>query len=137
MAVDLTKLVFHSSYPAYKNNNVYTGTLSLNPGNTSGGLNTQTFTIPLETEPDLVDVIFRGNSDASNPTGRPDSGWFKQGAVYTSFSGTTSGVAPWLISSYVDGTNLVVTAYFVQTFTSTATHTAEDIDYRIVDYSAF
>lgn len=134
MSVDLTKLVFHSSYNSFKNDNVYTGTLTLS-GAISTGTNTRTFDIELPEEPGFLDIIFNGPSEASNP--RPDDGWFKQGAaVYTDIDVLGSpDVANWFLTTSISGTTVTVTATYTKTFTDAATMTSTDFSYRIVDYS--
>lgn len=135
MAVDLTKLVFHSNYPAFKNNREYTGTLSIT-GSTSGGTNTRTFDIALDTEPDLLDVIFNGNSNS--PDARPDDAWFKNGEIWVPTNNAGGGnPSRWRLTYEVEGTTLTVTATYIQQFVTGETLTSTDFSYKIVDYSVF
>lgn len=139
MAVDLTKLALHSSYSAFKNNDLATGSFSIS-GTTSGGLNTRTETVNLGLTPDLADVIFSGRSSPLND--RPSSAWFKNvGPVYVAGDNAGEGYndfdTTWLITYRIDGSNLVITAYYPQQFTASLTLQAETINYRVVDYSVF
>ena len=141
--VDLTKLAFHSSYPAFKNNAVYTGSFTIS-GNYGGGVHTITTTVPLSRIPDIVDIMYRGDSDTafepvygdSDP--RPDAGWFRKGAVWANGDDGFGGFpTPWRISYEIQGINVVIKATYVQIFTDTTTITGETVNYRIVDYSIF
>lgn len=133
----LTKLIFHSNYPAFKNDAVYTGSFSLS-GTTASGINDITETVPLDSAPDLLDVVFQGNSDATFDI-RPDDAWFKKGRVWVRGDGgaITNLPLPWDIGYYIDGSNLVIRARYVQTFTQALTMTAETVQYKVVDYSVF
>ena len=131
---DLTKIVFHSQYPAFKNNRIYTGTLTIS-GSTNAGSNTRTFTVTLDKAPDLIDVVFNGPTDTVyNSDPRPSTAWFKVGAVWTPTSGFGTP-APWTINYRINGLTVVITANYVQQFTGSETITSTDFNYRIVDYS--
>ena len=128
---DITKLAFHSAYPAFKNNTIYTGTKTIS-GTTSGGLNTKTFIVTLDQEPDLLDIIFTGPSDGTRPTGA----WFKKGAVNVATNNAGGGnPSTWVINSSLNGTTLIITATYVQQFTTSESLTSTDFSYRVVDYS--
>lgn len=137
--VDLTKLILHSAYPAFKNNNIFTGTLQIN-GTVVAGTNTKTFTVDLGLIPDMTDVMFNGPTDTwygSDP--RPASGWFKQGQVWVRGD---SGAYPnygtnWRINSSINGSILTITAVYVQQFIDTLSLTSTNFSYRLIDYSAF
>lgn len=131
MAVDLTKLVYHSNYPAFKNDTVYTGTLTIS-GTASAGVNTRTFNVSLDRAPDLVDIIFNGPSVDTDP--RPNDGWFKLGAVKVVVAGNDT---PWIINSKIANSTLVVQAVLVQESGSDLAITSQDFSYRVVDYSVF
>lgn len=134
---DLTKVIFDSSYNAFKNNNIYTGTLSIT-GTTSAGTNSKTFNVSLSESPDFLDIIFTGPSDALDSTGRPDDVWFKQGAVWVLGTDSPSYVdlpTPWVITTKLSGSTVVVTATFVQQFVASLSLDSTDFSYRIIDYS--
>ena len=133
MAVNLTKLALHTGYPAFKNNKVYTGTLTIT-GNTNDGANTRTFNIALDTQPDLLDVTFRGNSSGGD--NRPTAAEFKSGYVWVPSSGFGSP-QPWYISYSVGTNSVTVTATYLAQFIGAETVTDTNFTYRIVDYSVF
>lgn len=139
MAVDLTKLAFHSSYSAFKNEGLVTGSFTIS-GTTSGGVNTRTETVDLGRSPDLADVIFSGRSSALND--RPNDAWFKNvGPVYVLGDNVSEGFEDfetiWFITYKIDDSDLIITSYFPQQFTASLTLQAETINYRVVDYSVF
>lgn len=135
---DLTKLNLHSDYPAFINNNIWTGTLTIS-GSTSGGTNVRTFTIDLGLTPDLTDIVFNGPTDSvfgSDP--RPADGWFKRGKVWVRTNNAGGGdPSMWTINSSINGTVVTVTAIMVQTFSTSETLTSTNFSYRIIDYSVF
>src|SRR5690606_18924200 len=106
--MDLTKLILHSDYPAFINNRVYEGTFTLS-GSISEGINTINHSVPLATEPDLVDVMFEGPASGIS---RPDGAWFKEGFVDVP-SSYGFDMTAW-ITSRISGTNLVITATIPQ-----------------------
>lgn len=130
---DLTKLVFDSPYPAFKNNNVATGTLTIS-GTVSAGTNTKTFTRELAFDPDIVDIMFNGPAFTGGSDNRPSDGWFRQGQIGVPFTG--AGDSNWFIFGKVSGETLTVTAVFVWTTASTETLTSTNFEYKVVDYSA-
>lgn len=141
MNPDLTKLVLHTNYPAFKNNTDYQGFFSIT-GVTAGGLNQVSAQVALETAPDLSDVIFNGPTDtvfASDP--RPSAGWFKQGFVWVrgdnAPAGYTNYPTPWFITQQISGTTMTITASYVQQFTAALTLTSTACSYKIIDYSVF
>lgn len=144
MTVDLTKLVFYSGAPAFKQNNVVqTGTFTIS-GSTVAGTNTQTFTASLLSVPDMVDIVFNGPTDTvGGQDPRPVNGWFKQGAVWVPTNNAGGGnPAKWeiyssLSSTGLSGATLTVTAVYVQQFTTIETMTSTNFFYRVIDYSVF
>lgn len=135
MSNDPTKLILFSEHPAFKNNNIYTGTLTIS-GSTAAGTNTKTFTIPLDVTPDLLDIVFNGPTGGSDP--RPSGGWFKQGRVWVASNNAGGGnPTSWLITSKISGSDVIVTATYIQTFVTAETLTSTNFSYRIVDYSVF
>lgn len=133
MSVDLSKLVFHSAYNAFKQNTiVQTGTCTIT-GTVSAGTNIQTFTVNLETAPDMVDIVFNGPGSVIDS--RPDDAWFKQGSIGVPFTGPSDSV--WYLYSSITGSTLTITAVYVQTFTGTETLTDTTFSYRVIDYSIF
>jgi hypothetical protein len=137
MSADLTKLTLHTGYPAFKNNRIYTGSFTIS-GTTSGGTNTRTATINLDEAPDLADIVFSGRSTETY-TNRPNNYWFKQGTVEVRGDGGafTDYATPWVITSRISGSSIIITATCVQTFTQVLTLTSSTVQYRVVDYSVF
>lgn len=125
-----TGLILFSKYPAFINNSVLIGKLTIS-GTTSAGTNTQTFNVDLGFSPDIIDIMFNGNSGSS----RPDAAWFRQGTIDVGFTGPGNSV--WYLSGKVSGSTLVVTATYVQTFVGTETLTTTDFSYRVSDYTIF
>lgn len=146
MTVDLSKLVMHSNYPAFKNNTEYTGFFTIS-GTTAGGVNQVTTTVPITTAPDLCDVLFNGASDThwegtyGDIDPRPDGGWFKRGSIWVRGDNGGAGYVdyptPWVITSKIQGTNLIITATYVQQFAAALTLTSTLGLYKLVDYSVF
>lgn len=138
--VNLAKLVFHSAYPAFKNNSITTGTGTIS-GTTAAGTNTKTFTVTLDTEPDLLDVVFNGPSDTFfSVDPRPSDGWFRQGQVWVRGDSAPTYVnygTNWAMTYEVSGSTVTIKAIYTQTFTNALTLTATDFSYRIIDYSVF
>lgn len=141
MSADLTKLILHSSYPAFKNNNVYTGSFTIS-GTQVTGANTKTFTVALDDVPDMVDVLFNGpDDDAFSPSTdpRPSDGWFSQGFVYVrgdnSGAGYNNYPTRWELFSSINGKTLTIYAVGLWTATPTLTLTNTVCYYRLVDYS--
>lgn len=136
--VDLTKIAYYSKFPAFKNNKVYTGTLTIS-GSTTGGANVRTFNVALDSTPDLVDITFNGPTDTvfgSDP--RPSNAWFKNGYVWVRTNSAGGGdPSSWLITSRLNGSLLTITATMLQTFATGETLTSTDFQYKLVDYSAF
>lgn len=146
MTVDLTKLVFHSGYPAFKNNAKYSGSFNIG-GVSAGGTNQQTTNVTLAKTPDLVDILFNGPSDThwegtyGDLDPRPSTGWFKQGKIWVrgdnAGAGYTDYPTPWVITTSLSGLVLTITVTYVQTFSTALVITSTPVYYRIVDYSVF
>lgn len=139
MSVNLTKLIIHTGYDAFKNNAIYTGTKTIS-GSASAGTNTKTFTVTLTAIPDLLDVMFNGPTDPNfglDP--RPNAGWFKQGSVWVHTNNAGGGDASkWkLYYKVTSALTVTITAIYVQQFSTGETLTATDFSYRIIDYSVF
>lgn len=135
MAIDLTKIAFHSGYPAFKNNQVYTGSFSIT-GSTTGGANVRTFDVTLDNVPDLLDVSFRGNSAASDP--RPDAAWFHNGYIWVPTDNSQGGnPSNWYMSYAISGNTVTITASYLWTVSAGESLTTTPFDYKIVDYSVF
>ena len=138
MTVDLTKLIMHSAYNAFKNNTIYTGTLTISGTNVEG-TNVKTFTVNLSSIPDMTDIVFNGPTDTiggNDP--RPAGGWFKRGSVWVPTDNAGGGnPSKWVITSSITGTVVTITATYVQQFTTSEVMTATDFSYRIIDYSIF
>lgn len=154
MSVDLTKLLLHTSYPAFKNNTVYTGSFNIS-GTVGAGANVVSATVALSVAPDLVDIIFNGQGEdafGSTTDPRPSSAWFKDTGGSSGSPDTHNLVwvrgdnapaffidypTPWSISSRILGTSLIITATYIQTFPDVLTLTSTPVYYRLVDYSVF
>lgn len=139
MAVDLTKLIMHSSYPGFKNNNIFPGSFTIS-GSASVGLNTRTATIDLDFTPDMADVLFNGPAafgGISDP--RPASGWFSHGYVYIRGDSLfyQNYPTPWHLSAEIIGSTIVITARCRLEFDEALTLTSTTIRWRLVDYSVF
>ena len=130
--IDLSLLILETSYDAFKNNNVYTGTLTFS-GTTSAGTNLKTFTVNLDESPDIVDIIFNGPAETGGL--RPNDGWFSQGVIEV----PSTGPSPALFQMYasVTGSTLTITGAYVQATVATYTLTSTNFSYRLVDYSIF
>jgi hypothetical protein len=137
---DLSKLVSHSGYPAFKNDKEYTGSFNIS-GSTSGGTNTRTSTVNLDQAPDLCDVILNGRAVPAIGPARTSSGWFKlnnNNSILVNSNGTlTNYNTPWTITYRISGSSVIFTATFVQQFTGTQNLTTTPVNYKIIDYSVF
>lgn len=140
---DLTKLIMHSSYPGFHQNNVYTGSLSISSAVVSGsGIVFRTLgTVTLDENPDILEILFNGTSpgdDYNDP--RPNDGWFKSfnGAVLqlgTSSFGATEII--WGLFASVTGNQVTITAVGEKQYTENFTPSgAVTVRYRMIDYSA-
>jgi hypothetical protein len=117
------------------NNTTYSGTLTIS-GSTASGTNTRTFTINLNSAPDLVDIMFNGPVYTGDP--RSSGAWFKNGVIGVPTNNAGGGnPSAWVISSKVSGSTIVVTATYSQQFVTAETLTATNFSYKIVDYSVF
>lgn len=141
MQPDLSQIILHSNYPAFKNNTDYSGFFTIS-GVTAPGLNQQTTVVNLDNAPDIIDITFNGPTDtvfSSDP--RPSDGWFKQGAVWVRGdnpgAGYTNYPTPWVVYSSITGTQLTITVQYVQQFTAALTLTGTLAYYKLVDYSVF
>lgn len=125
---DLTKLVLHTAYPAFMNNNVYTGTFTIS-GTINEGTNTFTETVQLDAAPDLVDIMFEG---AAGGISRPAGAYFKEG-----FFDVVGASITWtgFISAKISGSTVVITVVVPNQTASSDTVAGTDLNYRIVDYS--
>lgn len=131
MGIDLTKIIQHSSFPAFANNNIYTGTLSIS-GSWARGLNTRTWNIALTKNPDLMDMYFIG----PGADGRPSTAMFRSGQGRISVP-TAGGTSIWDLSyTMTSPTNLQIRAYTTNQGTSAHAITSTSFTYRFVDYSA-
>lgn len=138
---DLTKLIFLSRNPAFKNNAVYESAVTVG-GSTVPGLNTREFTIPLSRVPDLVSAMFNGPTDTvfgSDP--RPGNAWFKKGAIWVRGDNAGAGYnnypVPFTVMARISGQNAIIRLEYVQQFSDGLTLTPTNLSYRIIDYSVF
>lgn len=128
---DLTKLVFHSNYPAFKNNDETNGSLIIS-GTVDSGINIQSFTVSLGFTPDYADVIFNGPPDGTYDS-RPSDAWFKEGALAVPSTGPSD--ARFFISGSITGSTLTIKASYAQEFSGPDTLTPTTLYYKVVDYS--
>lgn len=138
---DLQKLVLLSQKGAFKNNNIYTGTLAVT-GTAVPGTNVRTFTVPLAKVPDLVSALLNGPTDTifgSDP--RPGNAWFKKGYIWVlgtdAGAGYTNYPTPWQVQVTISGANAIIRLTYVQQFVANLALTSTNFDYRILDYSVF
>lgn len=143
---DPSKVLFDSTLPAFKNNDVYTGSFQIS-GLVGGGTNIISHAVTLPNAPDMTQILFNGPSDTAweglfgdfDP--RPDGGWFTEGAVWVRGDNSGAGYddypTAWTMSVKIVGSTVTITAEYVQTFSDTLTLTATTVNYRIVDYSVF
>lgn len=138
MGVDLSQLIENTQYNAFKNNAIYTGDRTIT-GSTGEGANVRTFTVGLDSIPDMVDIVFNGPTNVNDS--RPANGWFKQGRVWVAGTDIPAGYnnhpTDWIIYGAITGTTLTITATFSQTFIATLALTNTGFSYRVIDYSAF
>lgn len=139
---DLTKLILHSTYPAFHQNAVYTGSVSI-PATAivGGGLISYSFNVTLDESPDLTEILFNGNNTSSLGTlDRPANAWFKPGMSQIIQPGTQSGSpdeAAWEVATTINGNTLTITFLFSKQYVATFTPTAaQTVYYRVIDYSA-
>lgn len=143
---DLTKLILHSSYPAFKNKREYVGSFVLS-GTVVGGVNVRTHVVTLDSPlTDITDVTFAGRAQVGMDGGfgltdysfdpRPSGYWFRDGVVWVRGDGTgfTNYPMPFTINYAIAGNQLTITAICVQQFGTPLTLTAESVSYKIVDY---
>lgn len=144
MEPDITKLQSYSLDPAFKNNDEYDGSFVLS-GSFSGDSKIITQDITLPTDSDIVDILFKGRADggfgASTGDPRPNTSWFKRGAVWARTDDAASGYnnygMPFYISASISGNILTINASAFKTFIANLTITSETVYYKIVDYSVF
>lgn len=134
--VDLTKLVMHSAYPAFKNNNVFTDTFNIS-GTITGGVNLRSVTLNLPFTPDIADIVIGEGGEYSKEIG--DSFYGASRIISIPGTGTiTPGTinTPWAIGSRISGNSLIVTAYNIHQVDETVTLTSTPISVRVIDYSS-
>lgn len=137
--IDLTKLVLHSNYPAFKNNKQYTGTLTIS-GTHGAGVTTKVWNITLDKPVDLLDVSFTGRAYPNPPyTTRPSTAYFKRGFIGVMSNYPFSGGSydtNWEISwALTTPTNLQIKATYLAQYVGTWSLTPTNFNYRIIDYS--
>lgn len=137
---DLTTMILETQYSAFKNNTVYTGSQSIS-GTVTAGTTIKTYTVPLSTVPDMVDIVFNGAADSGGTDPRPASGWFKQGAVYVPGTDIPSGYnnypTQWRLYGSITGSTLTISAVWVQQFVASLALATTNFSYRVIDYSVF
>lgn len=139
---DLTKLVMHSGYPGFHNNNEYTGSFTIPGGTiTDSGLVIRTATITLDEVPDILDVLLNGpNSGPVGSIPRPADAWFKPGMSQVVQGGTQSGFPDQLqygFSYTIQGRQITITAIAIKAYLgSFVASSSVNVSYKIIDYSA-
>lgn len=134
MSVDLTKLVLYTGKPAFKNNDIATGSFVIG-GSYSGGVNIRTFNVSLSVTPDVADISFSASSLATDAGAAPSNGWIESGYVNVPASGST-GTMPFVISPQLTGSTLTFNCYGVTTVDETGSLTNTTVSWRLVDYSS-
>jgi hypothetical protein len=137
---DLSKLVSHSGYPAFKNDKEYTGSFNIS-GSATAGTNTRTSTVNLDQAPDLCDVILNGRAVPFVGVARNSNGWFKlnnNNTIAVNSNGfLTNFDTFWVITYRISGSSVIFTATYTQTFDGTQNLAATPVNYKIIDYSVF
>lgn len=140
---DLTKLIAHSSYPAFKNMSEYTGSFDIS-GTIVPGVNVRSYFFDLPYVPAIEDIVFSGRGEqgfsspdfGTNP--RPSGTWFKEGAVFVRGDNAGDGYinegTMWVINASINGKQLTITAICVIQFYATLTLTTETVQIKLVDY---
>lgn len=141
-ADDLTKLVLLSENPAFKNQNLYTGSFVISGSTNGGGITQRSFNRALTREPDLLSVLFNGPTDTifgSDP--RPGTAWFKDGYIWVLGTNVGDGYIdyplPFKPEVRIDGSSATIILTTVQQFTSVLSLTPTTFYYRLRDYSVF
>lgn len=137
--LDRSKLLFDSSSPGFKNNNIYTGTGTIS-GGVGPGTTTITVTVPLTKTPDMVQALFNGPTDTvSGQDPRPSAAWFRNGYVWVlgnnSGAGYTNYPIPFKMNMFLNGSTATIQAITVSSISATLTLTSTPFSYRIIDYS--
>lgn len=138
---NISNFILNSDTDSFKINNEYSGTVAIS-GTVEGGINTRTFTIPLTTSPDLVDVyvnstltdgIFSGGSWNTLPSGS----WVKKGMIIVPDDAGFGGTI-FIFGSVVISDDIVyITLNSVQQYTGTYSLTSTNMSYKIIDYSIY
>lgn len=139
--VDQSKVLFSSNTPAFKNNNIYTGTGTIS-GTVSAGISIFTVTVPLGETPDMVQIMLNGPTDTvfgDDP--RPGTGWFRDGYVWVRGDNHGAGydnyLMPFKMNTYISGSSAIIEATLVSSISPVLTLTSTQYSYRIIDYSVF
>lgn len=142
---DLTKLQLYSETPGFKNNNVYTGSVSIPATAITGNGTVESYSyVNLTSEPDIIDAIFNC-ATVEGIDGAPNlniNHWFKPGVhlINQSGSGVVSNLyyqISWL--TYLEDGIYRLQIRFAAEKTSIGTFTPSGtvtVNYRFVDYSA-
>ena len=151
MALDepnLDKLSQYSRKPAFKNNKIYEGSITINQP-LNGPITFQNNYVQLDKAPDLLAIQLRGPIDttSSAPSNqRPANSWFDPSSSDEFFTANSydpiwGGFVPapigWLISAEVIGSVLNLQGAMVKQYTDNPSYDPITIFYRIVDYSVF
>lgn len=135
--IDVSGFIMNTDTKAFKNNNSYSGVLTIS-GTWVSGYNSRTVTIPIGVPLDMVTVLFSGHHDSGTP---PDAAWFGRGTVdiYGNNvpAGYTSYPTNWGLTARVSGTDVIITAWSVSQIAPTLTLVSADVSIKIIDYSVF
>jgi len=131
MAVDLTKLILHTGYPSFHNDDVYTSSFAIS-GTMTPGINTRTHDVTVGDGFTIADAMFQGRSAGTDP--RPTNAWFRHGAIWTfvAFDGLDY---QWFVTYQItSSTNLRVTVYSNNPYTSNITADSATLSIRVYNY---
>lgn len=137
MAIDLTKLILHTGYDAFKNNNVYTNSFVI--GGSYNGVTEKTFNFTLSSAPDIADVQFSAASMQYGPErpSPPANSFIDAGGVLVPASAPISADMLFLVATELTGTTLTFRCFGVTTTSGSGTLTDTTVSWRLVDYSVF
>lgn len=139
---DLTKLVLHSSYDAFKNNNIYEGSFNIEGTLAFSEINkTISTTVSIPQTPDTIDVLFKGQYIAvpDDPNERDSDDWFYDiGPVHTEDAVVGEDfelLNIWYITWSREGDDVKINASTYRSFYAEQIITPTPVSYRVIDYS--
>lgn len=129
MSVDLTKLVLYSGNPAFKNNDIYTGSKSMS-GNENNAINFYTASATLPVTPDFTQILLSSDQNT----------WTDYLIMDVQVDDSVTGnnyPTKLYISPSLSGSTVTFTGILAKQYVSTGTLHTSTFYYRIVDYSVF